>query len=125
MLALLVDVPLGQALGMPDDGTSYFSVAVYLAIPIAIAAAIASRSWRGALALAAGLAVAGGFLGASDALNAGDDVLSAFVGGALVVLFGMGFLGLPVYLIATGLLQLSGRLRGAHPDEPTETSVTP
>jgi hypothetical protein len=115
IVALMLAVPLGAALGIGDAASGHYAVVTYAAIPIAVIAAIASRAWLGVVGLLAGFAVAGAVAGVLGGLGSSGDVLTDAVGSALVVLLSMGFVGAPAYVLTILAVRLVTRVR--RPDE--------
>jgi hypothetical protein len=77
-------------------------------------AATASRTWRGLLALVLGFAAAGTALGLIWVMGG---VRLDVVEVALYMIFALGFLGVPAYVITVGAVQVIDRLRQPRPPE--------
>lgn len=109
-VALIFETTIGEYLGVYNPLFGYLAVEVYAGVPIGFVAALASRSWRGLLTFVLGLMTAGATLdivsGFDGGLDFGHVVLSAFY-----FAFWLGFLGVPTYLIVTGI---ASALRWAH-----------
>jgi hypothetical protein len=116
--ALLLAAPLGGGLGLPDDDTGYFALVVYAAIPISLVAAVAARSWVGAVTMALGFGVAGAAAGVFEGVSSSGDAVTDAIRSALIVALPMSAAGVPTYLMAVGGLRLVARSRAA-----TETAA--
>jgi hypothetical protein len=111
--ALLLATPVGAALGLPDDDTGHFALVVYAAIPIALVAAIAARSWVGAITMALGFGAAGVVAGVFEGVPSSGDAVTDAVRSALIVALPTSAAGVPTYLAAVAGLRLVARPRPA------------
>ncbi len=111
--ALLLATPLGRAVGLPDDDTGYFALVVYAAIPISLVAAVASRSWIGAVTMALGFGVAGAAAGVFEGVSSSGDAVTDAIRSALIVALPMSAAGVPTYLMAVAGIRLIARSRAA------------
>lgn len=81
---------------------------------IGFVAATASRKWRGLLTLVLGFAAAGTALGLIWVIGG---VRLDVVEVALYMVYALGFLGVPAYVITLGAIQVVDRLRKPRPPE--------
>lgn len=116
--ALLLAGSVGRALGLPDDGTGYFALVVYAAIPIALVAAVVARSWVGAITMTLGFGVAGAVAGVFEGVSSTGDVVTDAIRSGLIVALPMGAAGVPTYLVAVAGLRLVTRAREPEPVTP-------
>ena len=85
---------------------------------VGFVAASLSRTWRGLLALLLGFAAAGTLLGLIWLVGGvRRDIVEVALEAALYVTLGLGFLGVPTYLIVAGTVQVIDRRREAQPPE--------
>jgi hypothetical protein len=113
-LLALVSIPVAQYFGVNIVGLpretlySGWPVLFVTGPAIGFVAAAASRTWRGLLTLVLGFAAAGAALGLIWVM-AGDrlDVVEV----AFYMVFALGFLGVPAYVITVGVAQVIDRLR--------------
>jgi hypothetical protein len=123
ILFTVFETPIGQALGLPDgDPFGYFGVVLYGGAPTGLVAALASRSWRGGLAMLLGMAIAGAPLGASVAGSPGD-MLKFSIAAAAFWPLSMGFLGVPVYLATTAVIRAVVRVRNGTAGAPAPAAA--
>ena len=111
ILALIVALPLGNATGIGDAATGHFVLVVWSAVPIAIVAGVASRSWLGVVSLLAGFGLAGVVAGVLDGMATGGDLLVGAVQAGMVVLLSMGFVGVPAYLVTVAFARMALTVR--------------
>jgi hypothetical protein len=86
-------------------------VVFYAAIPIVLVAALATRTWSGALDLWLGFGATGALAGAYAALESDGNLLPDILGGAVLVAVAMGLFGLPTYALVMGIVRLVARRR--------------
>jgi hypothetical protein len=108
-VGLTNETSLGQYLDVYNPLFGYAAVELYAGLLIGFVAALASRTWRGLLTLVLGLLAAGATLEIvyGGGLDFGNVVLSAFYFG-----FWLGFLGVPTYVIVTGIASVLRWLYG-------------
>jgi hypothetical protein len=119
-LLALVSVPIAGYFGVSVFSLS--GVTLYGGMPVLLVfgpevsflAATASRTWRGLLTLVLGFAAAGMALGLLLVMG-GVRLDIAEV--AFYMTLGLGFLGVPTYLIVVGAIQVIDRLREPRPPE--------
>ena len=120
---------LGTATGIGDPTTGHFALVIWSAVPIALVAGIASRTWLGVVSMVAGFGLAGAVAGILDGLATGGDLLTDAVQTALIVALSMGVVGIPVYLATVGVIRLVVRARrtGTDPlvDPPVAIATDP
>jgi hypothetical protein len=81
-------------------------------------AASVSRTWRGLLTLLLGLTTAGAALGLIWVMGGvRRDLVEVALEAALYVTLGLGFLGVPTFVITLGAVQVIDRLRRPRPPE--------
>jgi hypothetical protein len=120
VLLALVSVPIASYFGVDlfllSGVTLYAGMPVLLVFGPAVSflAATASRTWRGLLTLVLGFAAAGMALGLFLVIGG---VRLAIVEVAFYMTLGLGFLGVPTYLIVVGAIQIVDRLREPRPPE--------
>ena len=119
-LLALVSIPVARYFGV--DLVLLSTVSLYSGWPvlfvsgpaIGFVAATASRTWRGLLTLVLGFAAAGTALGLIWVIG-GVRLDVAEV--ALYMVYALGFLGVPTYVIVVSIVQVIDRLRKARPPE--------
>jgi hypothetical protein len=119
-LLAVVAVPVADYFGV--DVFSMSGVTLYGGWPVVLVfapaisflAAMASRAWRGLLTLVLGFAAAGIALGLLLVMGG---VRLDIVEVTFVMTLGLGFLGVPTYLIVVGAIKLTDRLREPSPPE--------
>jgi len=111
VVALMLALPIGDALGVGDAATGHYAIVTYAAIPIAVIAALASRAWLGLAGLLAGFALAGAVAGIFAGLGSSGDLLTDVIAAALIVLVSMGAVGIPAYALTILVVRLVTRLR--------------
>ena len=127
MVALLLAAPIGSSLGVGDAATGHYAIVTWAAVPVAVIAAIASRAWLGVVGLLAGFALAGAVAGIFAGLGSSGDLLTDVIEAALIVLFSMGAVGIPVYALTIAAMRLVARVRstddGAEAADSAEASA--
>ncbi len=78
---------------------------IYAGLAIGFVAALASRTWRGLLTFVLGLLTAGATAGIVYVFNRGSDA-GGVVFATLHFAFWLGLLGIPTYLVITGIAYL-------------------
>jgi hypothetical protein len=120
-LLALVSIPVARYFGV--DLVLLSTVSLYWGWPvlfvsgpaIGFVAASASRTWRGLLTLVLGFAAAGTALGLIWVIGG---VHLDIVEVALYMVYALGFLGVPTYVIVVSIVQVIDRLRKPGPSEP-------
>jgi hypothetical protein len=119
-LLALVSIPVARYFGV--DLVLLSTVSLYSGWPvlfvsgpaIGFVAATASRTWRGLLTLVLGFAAAGTALGLIWVVGGVHlDVVEV----ALYMVYALGFLGVPTYVIVVSIVQGIDRLRKRRPPE--------
>src|SRR5262245_36411090 len=119
VLLALVSVPIARLFGvdfMLSAVTLYtgWPVLVISGPAVGFVAAVASRTWRGLLAMVLGFATAGTAVGLATIIGGVRvDIAQA----AFYLTLTLGMLGAPTYLIAVGALGIIDRLREPRPPE--------
>lgn len=116
----LVSIPVARYFGV--DLVLLSTVSLYSGWPvlfvsgpaIAFVAATASRTWRGLVTLILGFAAAGTALGLIWVIGG---VRLDVVEVALYMVYALGFLGVPTYVIVVSIVQVIDRLRKPRPPE--------
>jgi hypothetical protein len=119
-LLALVSIPAARYFGV--DLVLLSTVPLYSGWPvlfvsgpaIGFVAATVSRTWRGLLTLVLGFAAAGTALGL---IWVTGGVRLDVVEAARYMMFALGFLGVPTYVIVVSIVQVIDRLRGPRPPE--------
>jgi hypothetical protein len=119
-LLALVSIPVARYFGV--DLALLSTVSLYSGWPvlfvsgpaIGFVAATASRTWRGLMTLILGFAAAGTALGLIWVIGGARlDIVEI----ALYMVYALGFLGVPTYVIVVSIVQVIDRLRKPRPPE--------
>ena len=117
-LLAFASVPIAGYFGVEfflmSSVTLYTGMAVLMVLGPAIGfvAATASRTWRGLLALVLGFAAAGTALGVFLVMTGVPIDITEV---AFYMTFGLGYLGVPTYLIVVGAIKVIDRFRDPSP----------